>query len=133
MVIGGELPVPSLIAGFLLGAGLREAYRAVRLWRRRPVPIGELGRVSGTVTVAGTAERIDDPVRAPLTGTACLGDTWCVLDVAKLGVELSGRDLFIADTDRTGALRRSVGTAVVSVVLGLAALAVLAVPLGVPF
>lgn len=85
MALADGLLVPALIIGgiglFLVAAGLREAYFAVRLWRIRPVPIGELGRASGTVTVAGEAERIDETLRAPLTGTECLGYAWRVLGV----------------------------------------------------
>jgi hypothetical protein len=238
MVLGSDLFVPALVVGgigaFLVAAGLREAVRAVRLWRSRPIPVSELGGASGTVTVAGTAERIDETVRAPLTGTPCLGYAWrvlgvrttrgfdgsversfhqlgtgrelttfrladysgsvvvdptgatlrlnedhvtdpvgdpvaregvswgfgddgprqyyeariddgetllvqgvvrsaedSVLDVEKLGVQLSGGDLYIADTDRAGALRKAIGAAAVSCALGLAALGVLAVLLGV--
>ena len=85
VVLDGDLLVPMLISGgiglFLVGAGLREAYLAVRLWRIRPVPIGELDGASGTVSVVGTVEPIDETVRAPLTGTECLGYAWRVLGV----------------------------------------------------
>lgn len=238
MVPGGDPLVPVLVVGgiglFLLGAGLREAYLAVRLWRVRPIPIAELDRAVGTVTVAGTAERIDGTVRAPLTGTDCLGYAWRVLgvrttrgfdgriersfhqlgtdrdavrfrlgdysgsvvvdpagatlrlteeqvvdpvddpvdrgrisaggfdhdgprqyyearidegetvvvqgtvrpaedprlDVEELGVQLSGRGTYVADTDRPRALRRSAGAAAASTALGLAALAVAVVLVG---
>ncbi|MBX0322899.1 hypothetical protein EGH21_07625 [Halomicroarcula sp. F13] len=53
------------------------------------------------------------------------------LDVEKIGVQLSGRGLYIADSDRSQAIRRSALAAGVSLVLGTAALAVLAVLLGV--
>lgn len=63
MALGDGLLVPMLIFGgiglFLVGAGLREAYLTARLWRNRPIPIGELGQASGRVTVTGTAVRID--------------------------------------------------------------------------
>lgn len=238
MVVGDEFLVPVLIVGgiglFLFGAGLREAYLAIRLWRRRAVPIGELDSASGTVTVAGRAERIDETVRAPLTGRDCLGYAWRIvglrtvrgldgrveqsfhqlgrgqeavrfrlgddsgsvvvdpagatlrlneehvadplrdpidrgevsltgvthdgprqyyeariddgetivvqgsvrpseeprLDVEKIGLQLSGRGLYIADTDRSHAIRRSAVASVVSLLLGSAALGILAVLLG---
>ncbi|WP_152041918.1 hypothetical protein [Salinigranum salinum] len=239
MAVGGDLLVAVLITGgiglFLLGAGLREAYLAVRLWRKRAVPIGELDDASGTVTVSGRAERIDETVRGPLTGRDCLGYAWRVvglrtvrgfdgrveqsfhqlgrgqeavrfrlrdysgsvvvdpvgatlrlneehvtdpvrdpvergdvslsglshdgprqyyeariddgetivvqgrvqptadprLDVEKIGVQLSGRGLYIADSDRSRAVRRSALAAVVSLLLGFGALAVLALIVGV--
>lgn len=238
MVVNDDLFVPILIFGgiglFLVGAGLREAYLAVRLWRIRPVPIGELDQASGTVTIVGRAEPIDETLRAPLTGTECLGYVWRVLgvqttqgfdgrveqsyhqletgretvrfrltdyagsvvveptgatlrlteeqvtdpvsdpvernnvslagvshdgprqyyeariddgetivvqgtvrpaeapqfDVEKLGVTLSGRGMFVADSDRNHAVRRSVGAAIVSLSLGLIVLGVLAVLVG---
>lgn len=239
MAVSDELLVPALIFGgiglFLLAAGLREAYRTVRLYRVRPVPISELQGASGTVTVVGTAEAIDETVRAPLTGTDCLGYAWRVLgikvirgfdgrveqsyhqlgtgrqavrfrlsdysgsvvvdatdatlrlaedhisdpvadpierrnlslpgidfdgprqyyearidegetvviqgrptpsedaalDVEKLGVQLSGRGTYVSDTSHDRALRRSAGAAVVSLMLGLAALTGLALITGV--
>ncbi|MBX0322898.1 hypothetical protein EGH21_07620 [Halomicroarcula sp. F13] len=83
MAIGEDLLVPTLIVGgiglFLLGAGLREAYLTVRLWRRRAVPIGDLGEASGTVTVTGRAERIDETRRAPLSGRDCLAYAWRIV------------------------------------------------------
>lgn len=238
MALGGDLIVPLLIIGgiglFLVAAGLREAYRAVRLWRIRPIPIGDLAQASGMVTVTGTGERLNDTVRAPLTDTECLGYAWRVLgvqtirggdgrldqsfhqlgrgqdavrfrladysgsvivdpagatlrlkedqisdpvgdpveragvslegfnhdgprqyyeariddgetivvqgrvqpmediqlDVEKIGVQLSGRGMYIADSSRERALRRAVGAAFVSVLLGALALGVLAVLMG---
>lgn len=237
MAIGDGVLVPALIFGgiglFLVGAGVREGYRALRLWRRRPVQIGSLDQVSGTVTVAGTATRLEETVRAPLSGTDCLGYAWRVLgirtvrgfdgrversyhqlargqdavrfrltdesgsvtvdprgaslrltethvedpasdpvdrgdvrapgieeegprqyyesriddgetvvvqgtvqpaadgalDVERVGVQLSGRGLYIADTDRSTAVRRGAVAAAVSLALGLAALGGFAVVL----
>ncbi|WP_267640010.1 hypothetical protein [Haloarchaeobius amylolyticus] len=239
MATGTDLLVAALIFGgiglFLVGAGLREAYLAFRLWRIRPVPIGGLDEAAGTVTVSGTVERLDETVRAPLTGTDCLGYAWRVLgvqttrgfdgrieqsyhqlgtgrkavrfrlhdptgsvvvdpdgaalrlqeehvvdpvddpvgrragtlpgvdfdgprqyyearidegetvvvqagvrpsddprlDVERVGVQLSGRGMYVSDTGQRQAMRRSAGAAALSLVLGLAALAVLAVIVGV--
>lgn len=238
MVVIDGLFIPVVIGGaiglFLISAGLREAYFAVRLWRTRPVPIGELDGASGTVTVAGRVEQIETLLTAPLTGTDCIGYVWRVgglrttrgfdgrieqshhqlgrgqqtvrfrlkdysgsvvvdpagatlrlaeqqvtdpvsdpvnqadmsragvthnghrqyyesriddgetilvqgtvqpsedplLDVERIGVQLSGRGLYIADTDRTGALRRSAGAAILSLSLGGTVFGVLAVLFG---
>lgn len=76
---GLPLPVVAIFLGiglFLTAAGLREAYRAVKIWRQRPVPIGELDRVSGDVLVSGTVERIEKTVRAPVSGQDCLAYVW---------------------------------------------------------
>lgn len=81
-----QLPFPAVLifAGiglFLVGAGLREAIRAVRLRRTAPTPISALsgggGRV-GRVVVTGVARRTDRTVTAPFTGRDCFAYSWHV-------------------------------------------------------
>jgi hypothetical protein len=78
-----QLPLPAVLifAGiglFLLGAGLREAIRAVRLRGTTPTPISALDEASGRVVVSGIARRADRTVAAPFTGRDCLAHTWHV-------------------------------------------------------
>lgn len=234
-----DLPLPAVviflgIGLFLVGAGTREGIRAFQLWRIKPVPIGDLSAASGIVVVSGTAEQIDETVRAPMTETDCLAYAWRVegiettrdfrgdiersyhqlgrgrdavrfrvsdasgsvvvdpagaslrlaeeqihdtafdptdrpslsidpgydgsrlfyearldegetvvvqgrvsepddprLDVEKIGVQLSGAGMYVADTTQRSAMKRARRAAAVSLVLGLAVLGVLAVLLGI--
>lgn len=78
-----QLPLPAVLifAGiglFLLGAGLREAIRAVRLRRTAPTPVSALSEAGGRVVVTGVARRADRTVTAPFTGRDCLAYSWHV-------------------------------------------------------
>jgi hypothetical protein len=78
-----QLPLEAVLifAGiglFLLGAGLREAIRAVRLRRMAPTPVSALSEASGRVVVTGIARRADRTVTAPFTGRDCLAHSWHV-------------------------------------------------------
>jgi hypothetical protein len=78
-----QLPLEAtlILAGiglFLLGAGVREAVRAVRLRRTAPSPITALDDASGRVVVTGIVRRADRTVTAPFTGRDCLAYSWHV-------------------------------------------------------
>ena len=82
-----QLPLPAALvfAGiglFLLGAGLREAVRALGLRRTRPTPISALDAADGRVVVTGVARRADRSLTAPFTGRDCLAYGWHVEAVA---------------------------------------------------
>lgn len=63
---------------FLLGAGGREAVRAVRLRRTDATPVSALTETSGRVVVTGIARPADGTVTAPFSQQACLAHSWHV-------------------------------------------------------
>jgi hypothetical protein len=78
-----QLPLPAVLifAGiglFLLGAGVREGIRALRLRRTEPTPVSALDDASGRIVVTGIARRADRTVTAPFTGRDCLAYSWHV-------------------------------------------------------
>jgi hypothetical protein len=81
-----SVPAPVLAVFGLVGLGLvaiaaREAWLGLRYRARGPTPIGSLGDATGRVVVSGVARRVDDVVRAPVTGRDCLAYAWRVSDL----------------------------------------------------
>ncbi|MFC7136179.1 hypothetical protein [Halobaculum litoreum] len=107
------------------GASLRLAEEAVPDPVSDPVERRDLSR---SVRPDGPRRyyeaRVDPGETVVVRGTVGPGDE--SLSVDRIGVQISGRGVSVADTDRRGAVRRGAGATAVSVVLGVAALGVAA-------
>jgi len=136
-----QLPLEAVLifAGiglFLLGAGVREAVRAVRLRGTDPTPVSGLGDAGGRAVVTGIARRADRTVAAPFTGRDCLAYSWHVDAVtperSRDGVRFRrsvvdrGREAVPFLLGDGTMARRSFRAAAVSIGLGVVVLAALA-------